>query len=268
MSGGAIWFFNVKRWASFTLVSALLSASAFALDVSKLNYSGYVNDFAGVIDAQGKTRIEDYCTLIENKTGAQFAVVTIPSLDGDGIEDVANKLFVRWGIGKAKTDEGLLLILSVKDRKQRAELGYGLEPFISDGYSGEVLRGIRPILRQGDYGGALLAALQEFGAKVAAAKGVSISIAEPIPYTGPVQHEFPWPVILFFIVLLVTMLGSRGRGGRGGGGGFLPGLILGSLGSGRGGGWSGGGFGGSGGGGGFGGFGGGSSGGGGASSDW
>ena len=60
MSGGAIWFFKVKRWASFTLVSALLSVSAFALDVSKLNYSGYVNDFAGVIDAQGKARLEDY----------------------------------------------------------------------------------------------------------------------------------------------------------------------------------------------------------------
>ena len=53
------------------------------------------------------------------------------------------------------------MLLAVKDHKQRAEIGYGLEPIITDGYAGGVLRGIRPILRQGNYGGALLAAAQQ-----------------------------------------------------------------------------------------------------------
>ena len=124
-----------------------LACSLHAVDVSKLEYSGYVNDFAGVIGAPQKAQIEEYCTNLERLTGAQFAVAVINSLDGDVIDDVANKLFVKWGVGKKKTDEGLLLLLSVKDRKQRAELGYGIEAIISDGYVGETLRGVRPILR-------------------------------------------------------------------------------------------------------------------------
>ena len=79
------------------------------------------------------------------------------TLDDEPIEDVANRLFTQWGIGKKGKDEGLLLLLAIKDHKQRVEVGYGLEPIITDGYAGGVLRGIRPILRQGNYGGALLA---------------------------------------------------------------------------------------------------------------
>ena len=68
-----------------------------------------------------------------------------------------------------------MLLLAIKDHKQRAEVGYGLEPIITDGYAGGVLRGIRPILQQGNYGGALLAAAQQFGSRIAQAKGVAIA---------------------------------------------------------------------------------------------
>ena len=78
----------------------------------------------------------------------------------------------QWGIGKKGKDEGVLICFAVKDHKDRAEVGYGLEPIITDGYAGGVLRGIRPILRQGNYGGALLAAAQQFGATIAQSKGV------------------------------------------------------------------------------------------------
>ena len=66
------------------------------------------------------------------------------------------------------------MLLAIKDHKNRAEVGYGLEPIIPDGYAGGVLRGIRPILRQGNYGGALLAAAQQIGQRIAQAKGVTL----------------------------------------------------------------------------------------------
>lgn len=249
----------------------VLASSVYALDTTKLKPTGYVNDFAHAFDARNAQALEAYCANVERATRAQFAVVTVDSLEGDPIEDVANKLYHQWGIGKKGTDEGLLLLLAIQDRKQRVEVGYGLEPIIPDGYAGSVLRGIRPILRQGNYGGAVLAAIEEFGTQVANAKGVTLdNVPRPLG-SSPRNQQIPLPLLVlgFIILLLIVRFISGGFGG-GGGTGFLTGMLLGNLfGRGGGGGWGGGGFGGGGGGGGgFGGFGGGDSGGGGASGDW
>jgi uncharacterized protein len=255
-----------------------LAVSAFALDTSKLRPTGYANDFAGALDSRSRAAIDRYCGNLERATGAQIAVVLVRSLEGEPIEDVAIRLFQEWGIGKKGTDEGLLLLLAIQDRKQRAEVGYGLEPVIPDGFAGGVLRGIRPILRQGDYGGAMLAAVQQFGERIAASKGVDLTGGRRKAPSGrgPVSW-LPLPLVLLFLFIVFSIIGSRvGRGGRRGrrgrGSSFLAGMILGNLlGHGRtyrGSGWSGGGFGGTGGFGGFGGFGGGRSGGGGATGGW
>jgi uncharacterized protein len=255
-------------------------ASAFALDTSKLKPSGYVNDFAKVLDPAGKARLEAYCTTLEQSTGVQMAIVTVDTLDDEPAEDVGNRLFREWGIGKKGKDNGVLMLFAIKDHKNSVELGYGIEPLISDADAGSILRGIRPILRQGNYSGALLAAAQEIGNQIAQGQGVSLPGAEPVRRQRPVEHRegIPFPLIIIGIFLVPWLLsklfgggGGRSGSGRGGGAGtgFLTGMILGNI-LGRGGsGWGGGGFGGSGGGGGgFGGFGGGDSGGGGASSDW
>lgn len=257
---------------------------AFALDTSKLKPTGYVSDFAHVIDAGAAAQIEAYCGNVERATGAQFAIVTVDSLDDEPVEDVAVRLFKEWGIGKKGTDEGLLVLLAIKDHKNRIEVGYGLEPIITDSYAGGVLRGIRPILRQSNYGGALMAAAQQLGQRVAEAKGVTIegqTRQRPLGRNSGGGGGGFFGIIIFFVVLMFILRGlsGRGRGGPGGGsgiGGFLTGMLLGNLlsGGGRrdwgGGGFGGGGggWGGGGGGGGFGGFGGGSSGGGGASGGW
>ena len=265
--------FSIARGA---LLAAALALGAQALDLSKLKPSGYVNDFAHVLDRAGAARLEAYCANLERVTGAQMAIVIIDSLDGEPVEDVTNNLYRQWGVGKKGKDEGIMILLAVKDHKDRAEIGYGLEPVIPDGAAGGILRGVRPILRQGAYGPALLAAAEEFGQRVADSKGVSLGVertARPVRRT-PRGIGIPWPLIIFGIFFLVSILGRLG-GGRGGGGftGFLAGMFLGNL-MGRSSGWGGGGFGGydrgggSDSGGGFGGFGGGDSGGGGASSDW
>ncbi len=154
-------------------------------------------------------------------------------------------------------------------------MGHSLEPILPDGLDGQILLDMRPALRAGQYGQALIQAAQRIGPILAQDKGVGIPSGLPQRRTRerPV-HSIPWPVILGgLFVLFLLLRGGGGRGGYGGGGGnFLTGMLLGGLMSGGrryGGGGGYGGFGGSdGGGGGFGGFGGGDSGGGGASSDW
>jgi uncharacterized protein len=266
------------------LLALALASFASALDISKLEPRGYVSDFAGALDPTAQASIEAYCGDVERATGAQIAVVLVPSLEGDTIEDAAVRLFEKWGIGKAKTDEGALLLFAMEDRKNRIELGYGLERFISDGAAGGILRSIRPLLRQGDLRNAILSAVQQLGDRIAQEKGVTIA-GRPVRQRGTGGRSggggIGGAIVGFIILMVVLGLFGGGRGGRGGGGGggnLLAGMLLGSLMSGRrgGSGWSHGGFGGGGGGGGFGGgggggfggFGGGGSGGGGASGGW
>lgn len=247
-----------------------LSVLAFAVDWTKLKPQGYVSDFASVIDPQSKAALEQYCAVVERSTGAQMALVTIPSLQGEPIEDVANTIYRSWGVGQKGKNEGILLLLAVGDRRSRLEIGYGLEPILPDGLDGSVLREMRPALRQGQYGEALLAAAQTIGSAIAKAKNVSLNA----PVQGRVRRStggsIPWPLLLGGLFLLFWLIRSGGGRRGGGGGGFWTGLLLGNIMRGMGGG-GGGGFGGYDGGssgGGFGGFGGGDSGGGGASSDW
>jgi uncharacterized protein len=246
----------------------LAVATAAAIDISKLQPQGYVSDFAGVVDARSKADLEKYARLVKERTGAELAFVTVDTLDDDPIEDVANKLYAQWGVGVKGKDEGLLLLLAIKDRRSRLEIGYGLEPILPDGLSGEVLRNMRPALREGDYGDAFIAAAQSMGTRIAQAKNVTLDGSELQP-TRQRDEEggIPPIVIILGVIAIIIFLNSvshNSGGPRMGGGG----PIIWGGGGGR---WprSGGGFGGfDSGGGGFGGFGGGSSGGGGASSNW
>src|SRR5258708_18444733 len=144
---------NLHKFAPWVAVLALAALPAWGLDTKALKPTGYVNDFSSTLDASSKQSLEVYCANLERVTGVQMAIVLVPTLDGEPIEDVANRLYREWGIGKKGKDEGILIMLAVKDRKSRAEIGYGVEPIISDGAAGGILRQIRPILQQGNYGG-------------------------------------------------------------------------------------------------------------------
>jgi uncharacterized protein len=247
------------------LALLLLSlSSAWALDLGKLVPQGYVSDYANVIPRPQRLALERYAALVEKQTGAQFAIVTLPTLEGEPIEDVANTLYRRWGIGQKGKDEGLLLLLAVNDRRSRLEVGYGLEPILPDGASGDVLRQMRPALREGAYGDALSTATHYLGNRIAQSKGVALAEDSTPHPSRPRAEERPVPLwlliaggLLFLYLLstgnvsaawfLASMLsGGRSHHHRGGSGGGFGGYD----------------------GGGFGGFGGGDSGGGGASSDW
>lgn len=261
----------LKRLSVSVLVLSLLCCGAvFAADLSSLKPQGYVNDFAGVLDQGSRAAIERYCGDVERATGAQMSVVTVDTLDGQPIEDAANALYRQWGVGKKGKDEGVLLMLAARDHKSRVEVGYGLEPVLTDGFVGNVLREMSPSLQQGNFAAAIQSGVSEIGQRIADAKGVAVQ--RSMPRRAAPEHRgggIPGPLLFVGIILLFWLI-SRG----GGGGGFLTGLFLGNILGGRGGfgggsGWGGGGFGGGGdSGGGFGGFGGGDSGGGGASGSW
>ncbi len=244
-------------------LSFALAISAFAADWTQLKPEGYVSDFARVIDPSSRESIDRYLTALEKASGAQVAIVTVASLDGEPIDDVANKLYRQFGVGQKGKNEGALFLLVVRDRKSRLEVGYGLEPIVPDGVAGDVLRAMRPALRAQQYGPALIEATRILGTKIEAGK--NITITESLPERrfsegasqrqSPASNEKIIQILLVVGLIALFAIFSRRRGGGFGGGPFIfPG---------------GGGFGGGGGGGAsWGGFGGGDSGGGGASSDW
>jgi uncharacterized protein len=242
-----------------------LALPVAAADFGALKPQGYVNDFAGVLRKEAVEELNDYCARVEKTTGVQMAFVLLPSLQGEPIEDVANLLFRKWGVGHRGQNDGLLLLISVGDRRTRLEVGYGLEPIIPDGYAGWVLREMRPALRAGDYHGALLAAAETLAARIATAKGVRLEGSPARRRTPPGDDALPWPWVAGVIAASVLLLASRRRRRPGPQGtGFWPAVWYDASFPTRGSG----GFGGfdssdS-----FGGFGGGDSGGGGASSDW
>jgi uncharacterized protein len=263
----------MRKWLRVGLLAGWCACAGRAVDWKALQPQGYVSDFAGAIDPASKAQLEAYGAIVEQSTGAQMALVTIASLQGEPIEDVANAIFRAWGVGQKGKNEGLLLLLSIGDRRSRLEVGYGLEPILPDGLAGSILREMRTPLRQGDYGDAMMAAAQTMGSAIAKAKNVELRARLPRRTRPAVSDSFPFPVLIggLFLLLFLMRLGGQGgrRGGGGGGLGFLPWLILGNMmGGSVGGGRGSGGFGGFDSGGGFGGFGGGDSGGGGASSNW
>jgi uncharacterized protein len=252
-----------------------------AEDTKKIHPSGYVTDLAGVIGAEAKARLESLCSEVEQKTGAQMAIVTVGSLEGESVETYAVDLFKQLGIGKKKDNRGVLLLMAPHERKYRIEVGYGLEPVINDARAGDTGRAMVPFLRQGDYSGAIETAAWQLAKYIADDSNVTLS-GQPSTARNRDEGEssgFPVFWVILGLIVFFRVIGSlsTGHGGRGGGSGgsgwlwFLLGMLSSSSGgrSGSGwggGGWSSGGFGG--GGGGFGGFGGGSSGGGGASGSW
>jgi uncharacterized protein len=237
---------------------------------------GYVTDLAGVLSDGAREQLTALCTELRQKTQAQLAVVTIKSLDGRPIEEYSIDLATRLGIGPKSSSEGVLILLALNDRKNRIETGYGLEPILPDGKTGDFQREAVPLLQAGNYDAAIYLMTRRVADVIAADKGVTLS-GSPVPASEEQGRRPHIPPIAIFIIIFVIyglIRSAAGRGGRGGFGGgsgwWIWPLIFSNMGGGGRGGWGGGGFGGGGGGGGggFGGFGGGGFGGGGSTGSW
>ena len=262
--------FPVQVRAQLRLLTFVLlfSTIAHAEPIKDLKPTGYVDDFAHVLDSSTTRQMEDICQQVDEKAHAQIAVVTINTLDGADIESYAVDLFHQWGIGAKATDRGVLILYAIRDHRARIEVGYGLEPILPDGKVGGFQREAIPLMRSGDYSQALLLVTTRVAGVIATDAGIQLTNAQPRA-PAPADYERPQGhlslggfviLVVIFLIILATPLRS-----------LLFWILFSNMFGGRGGGFSGGGgFGGfgGGGGGGFGGFGGGSSGGGGASSSW
>ena len=239
--------------ALFTLLTA---GNVFATEKYPAP-SGAVNDFANVIDPENSSKMEALAREVLEKTGTAVVVATVPTIgENQDYNLYANELYKTWGIGKKGEDKGVLIFLTVKERKIRIETGYGVEGILPDGLIGEILdKYVVPFLKEGNYGKGLYNAMYACSAYVAKDANVQLT-GSPAPYRPNYRAQQKGVNIfglIFFFVVAALLLGTRS--GRS----MLPWILLMFLGGGRGGGYGGGGFGG-----GFGGFGGGMSGGGGA----
>jgi uncharacterized protein len=257
-------FFAPLWLAACALLGLLLLAPrAWALDVPALTTR--VNDQAGLLTDADRQRIEARLAGHEQRSGQQFAVLIIPSLEGEPVEAFSLRVVESWKLGKKGKDEGLLLLIAAKDRKMRIEVGYGLEGVITDALSSRVIREtLTPAFRSQDYAGGIDRALVRLIRAAGGDPG-----AEPAPAAAPRRERRSRLPVGFIISLILfpLIVWALNRGGGGGGRGRRRGgLYMGGVY------WGGGGgsFRGGGGGGGFGGFsgGGGGFGGGGASGSW
>jgi len=239
-----------------------------------LPLQGAVSDYAGVIDTSTRAQIADLSTRLHDATGDWLAVATVktvaPFADA---RSYAVKMFENGGrgLGEAKSDNGILILLAVQERQVRIEVGYALEEYVTDGFAGETSRDVMvPYFKQGDYGGGLLAGAQTIAARLAEKRGVKIP-GVAAPASGDHRGAgFVLPIWLIILVIFLIARNSRRRPRGPWGGGPWSGWSsgIGGFGGGFGGGYGGGGSSGGGFGGGFGGFGGGSSGGGGGGASW
>jgi uncharacterized protein len=231
-----------------------------------------VNDFANIVDQASETEIERRILELKKATGDVVVVATIdtaaPYAD---ILEYAVKMFENRGrgIGEKGKDNGLLVLLAVKDRRVKVEVGYDLEQFITDGFAGEVSEGMTPYFARGEYGPGLQAGVTRIIGRIAQGRGVTLSgVPMPAPERTTGIRMSPWVIIaIILIIMLMNNAGGRRsrmrRGSTHWGGGGWSGWNSGVGPFGGGGRIGGGGFGG-----GFGGFGGGRSGGGGGGASW
>ncbi len=220
-----------------------------------------VNDYTQTLSTEESNALEQKLLAFNDSTSTQIAVVLINDLEGYDVADYAVRLAEKWGIGQAKKNNGIILLVSVGDRKVTIQTGYGMEGALPDAIARRIIEvAIKPNFKQGEYFQGLD---QATDAIIAYTKGEFKS--EPSSKKG--RGSFPMGLIVIIIMIIVVVAKKIGGGGNGqvisGRGASSPfwWLLMGGGGHG-GGGYSGGD------GGGFGGFGGGSFGGGGASGDW
>ncbi len=139
-------------WRLLVLPLLYLLMPAGAVAQSFPQPTGYVNDFAGLLSSDTRAGLEEALRLFEQETTVEIAVVTLPDLGGTTVEDYASRLFERWGIGKVGVDNGVLLLVAKDERRVRIEVGYGMEPYITDAQTGRILDNeVVPNLRQENY---------------------------------------------------------------------------------------------------------------------
>ncbi len=216
-----------------SLIILAVTVSANALDVPGL--TGRVNDYAAMLSPEAKASIENKLANLEKSDSTQIVILTIPSLEGDALEDFSIRVAEKWKIGQKKIDNGAILLIVKNDRKIRIEVGRGLEGKLTDLKSRRVIsEHIRPKFKAGDFSGGIDAGTD---ALISIVKGEFDSSDAPSAQKGKSSESsgngFIFIMILIFVIFIVgkmsKILGAAAGGIGGGIGGSIFGAGLGSI---------------------------------------
>jgi uncharacterized protein len=221
----------------------------------------YVVDLAGVLRGDVKSQLNAYLRALAQKTTAQVLVLTVLSLDGEDIAGFSLRTAEQWKLGRKDRDNGILVVVAIKDRKYRIEVGYGLEGVLPDSLVGTIGRQhLVPYFRQGNYSQGIYSAALVISNEIAKDAAVQITgmpkVTSPLQGVGSRQKPSVFrsilsllfffvliyllirnPRLLFLLLLTSSMGGRRGSWGGGYGGGFGGGGGGGFGGGGASGGW-------------------------------
>ena len=218
----------MKRFLALFIVM-FLAGSAYSLDVPALR--GHVNDYAGILSPAAVQGLESQLTEFEQKESTQIAVLTIPSLSGENIEEYSIRVAEAWKIGRKGLDNGAILLIAAQDRKIRIEVGRGLEGKLTDLVAGRIIRNdIGPRFKAGDFDGGVQAGVT---AIMLVAKGEYQGKNIDLRHAG--KSAPPVFSLAIFLLVVCIFLGAISRllGGLAGAVGapvvawlVLPGLSL------------------------------------------
>ena len=187
--------------------------------------TGFVNDFANIISPAQRSELENILFNLEKQTGNEISVVTIPSLEDETIESYAVKLFEDWKIGKEGKDNGILLLVALNDRKMRIEVGYGLEPYITDAQASSIIRNIlTPNFKKGEYYNGIKEAIN-----------IIIKILEGDANAVPKENGGSIDIgnlaffVIFILMWLASILGRSKSWWLGGALGGVAGIVIGFI---------------------------------------
>ena len=219
---------------ALALLAALAVGAALAANFPAL--SGRVVDAAKILSPVTVADLERKLADLEEKSGIQLVVATVPSLEGEEIEPYTNELFRFWKLGEAKKDNGVLLLIAPKERRMRIEVGYGLEGTLTDAISSLIIaNAIAPRFKVGDFNGGVTRGVDD----IITTLTTDAAEWKPKPRDMRVEKDATLldviaPFLIFlFILFVLTRVGRRsggnvifipmGGGGFGGGGGFSGG---------------------------------------------
>lgn len=217
--------------------------------IKRLTPTGSITDKANLLSKPQEQKLRVILDNLNAQTGAALIVVTLPSMEGGQIDDFTSRLFEKWGVGQAGKDNGVLLLVAVKERKMRIEVGYGLEGAIPDGLAGSIRdQYIRPYFKNGQMALGIESGTLALANLIAQHYKVE-PVERPMAPSRKRQND-NWPVfiIILTVVILQMVALKRGRysnrrryhgsgsswyiGSSGGGGGFGGGSSFGGFGGG------------------------------------
>lgn len=192
----------------------IISSSLFALDVPSL--TNPIVDNAGLVSEGVEANYNQQLIELSDSTGAQLAILTIPSLEGEVLESYSMKVAETWKLGSAEKDNGVLLLIALEERSIRIEVGYGLEGILTDTKCGLIIRNvIAPEFRNGNYQAGIINAINNIVGLVKNDESlVSKKVLSDSKGADPGGFIFAGIALLYGFIFVMAVVSSRKRGPR------------------------------------------------------